>query len=96
VLRTGGKASDTMFTVYSAGNALPHPRLGITVSRKAAARAVVRNRIKRQIRESFRLHCNRLPPLDIVVIGHRAAAAANPGELRASLAQHWQRLSADA
>ena len=37
------------------------------VSRKHAARAVVRNGIKRCIREAFRLEHERLGPLDVLV-----------------------------
>jgi len=37
------------------------------ISRKHAARAVVRNRIKRYIREAFRLEQERLGPLDVLV-----------------------------
>lgn len=37
------------------------------ISRKHAARAVVRNRIKRCIREAFRLEQERLGPLDVLV-----------------------------
>ena len=37
------------------------------ISRKHSARAVVRNRIKRCIREAFRLEQERLGPLDILV-----------------------------
>jgi ribonuclease P protein component len=43
------------------------PRLGMLISRKHAARAVVRNRIKRCIREAFRLEQERLGPLDVLV-----------------------------
>ena len=42
-------------------------RLGVLISRKHAARAVVRNRIKRCIREAFRLEQERLGPLDLLV-----------------------------
>ena len=42
-------------------------RLGMLISRKHAARAVVRNRIKRCIREAFRLEQERLGPLDLLV-----------------------------
>jgi ribonuclease P protein component len=37
------------------------------ISRKHAARAVIRNRIKRCIREAFRLEQERLGPLDMLV-----------------------------
>jgi ribonuclease P protein component len=42
-------------------------RLGMLISRKHAARAVVRNHIKRCIREAFRLEQERLGPLDVLV-----------------------------
>ena len=42
-------------------------RLGMLISRRHAARAVVRNRIKRCIREAFRLEQERLEPLDVLV-----------------------------
>jgi ribonuclease P protein component len=42
-------------------------RLGMLISRKHAARAVVRNRIKRCIREAFRLEQGRLGPVDVLV-----------------------------
>jgi ribonuclease P protein component len=42
-------------------------RLGMLISRKHAARAVVRNRLKRCIREAFRLEQERLGPLDVLV-----------------------------
>ena len=48
------------------------------ISRKHSARAVVRNRIKRCIREAFRLERERLGPLDILVrppYGARPSAA---------------------
>lgn len=37
------------------------------ISRKHAARAVVRNHIKRCIREAFRLEQERLGPVDVLV-----------------------------
>jgi ribonuclease P protein component len=42
-------------------------RLGMLVSRRHAARAVERNRIKRCIREAFRLEQENLGPLDVLV-----------------------------
>jgi len=51
-----------------------HNRLGITVSRKVGS-AVVRNRVKRRIREWFRADRSGLgPSVDVVVIGRVAAA----------------------
>jgi ribonuclease P protein component len=43
------------------------PRLGLLVSKREARSAVVRNGIKRRIREAFRLEQARLAGLDILV-----------------------------
>ena len=57
------------------------PRLGLTVPR-AIGGAVVRNRIKRRLREVFRLHRAELgPQWDIVLNPRRAALTASFPEL---------------
>jgi len=61
-------------TLYSLPNNLPHSRLGLSVSRRVG-NAVRRNRIKRMLRESFRLMQHDLPgnyDLVIVVRPHEA------------------------
>lgn len=93
VLRDGRRNSDPLFTVYVADNAFGHPRLGITVARKVSTKSVVRNVIKRQIRESFRKHRHELPAADVVVVARPAAAAQSRATLRDSLQRHWSRVS---
>ena len=92
ILRSGQRRSDPLFTVYAAANTFGHPRLGVTVARKVSNRSVVRNLIKRQIRESYRLARNCMLPLDIVVIARPAAATEPRQALRASLQQHWEKM----
>lgn len=43
------------------------PRLGLVVGKKQIKSAVRRNRVKRVMREQFRLHRAELPPWDLVV-----------------------------
>ena len=52
-------------------NALPHCRLGLAVSRRVG-NAVARNRVKRRLREAFRLQQHQLPPGYDLVISARA------------------------
>ncbi len=81
-----------LFTVYTAANNFGHPRLGITVARKVSTRAVVRNLIKRQIRESFRLLRSRIRDVDIVVVARPPAATESRAGLRTSLIRHWEQM----
>jgi ribonuclease P protein component len=64
-------------------------RIGLVVSRKVSTAAVVRNRVKRQIRESARRHQQWLEGLDLVVVAHAAAADSENAALQASLQRHW-------
>lgn len=67
LLRHGARRNLDGYTMYVARRDGGSPRLGMLISRRHAARAVVRNRIKRCIREAFRLEQERLGPLDVLV-----------------------------
>jgi ribonuclease P protein component len=69
-------------------------RLGMAVSRKVSPDAVVRNRIKRQVRESFRLRYRELPAGDCIVVARQGAGALDKVALRKDLATLWDRLIA--
>jgi ribonuclease P protein component len=91
-LKSNLRWRNDFFGVYAASNFHPHARLGIVVSRKTSPRAVVRNRVKRQIRESFRRNQEKLVGLDIVVVASMRAGNAQADALRASLQQMWEKV----
>jgi ribonuclease P protein component len=77
------------FTVLFRENRLAHPRLGLAMSKKCARRAVDRARLKRIVRESFRLHRSLLDGWDIVVICVPGATTSSNERLFATLASAW-------
>ena len=67
VLRSGSRLASRNFVLRAAPNTVPHARLGIIAGKKAAARAVDRNRVKRLIRETFRGVLPALGSYDVTV-----------------------------
>lgn len=79
------------FRYHLLENTLGHARLGLAVSRRVSRRAVQRNRIKRQIRQTFRLHQTQLEELDFVVVAKAGGAEQPNGILRYELDAMWLR-----
>lgn len=67
LLRGGTRRSSAGFTFFYARRVAGPARLGILISRKHAALASDRNRIKRCIREAFRQNQAKLGALDLLV-----------------------------
>lgn len=65
-------------------------RLGITVSRRVGG-AVVRNRVKRLVREVFRRHRDGIPRGDSVVIARTGAGGLSYGGASEELLRLWSR-----
>jgi ribonuclease P protein component len=86
------RSADRFFTVLARPSGRAVARLGLTVSRRAAKRAVDRNKLKRLARESFRQQ-RALPPWDFVVLARPGADRAARPELRASLDRHFEQLA---
>lgn len=90
--RRGGRLA----TLFFVPNALPYPRLGITVSRKVGKKAVVRQRLKRRVREIYRRwdHRSQLPAVDLVVNLKPDAAKAEFRELESEIGRQLATLLA--
>ena len=89
----GRRIDDRFFGLRIAPNGLAHPRLGLAVAVKTAGSGVARNRLRRLVRESFRLAQHTLPAVDIVVAAKIPAREAPAATLHASLATLWQRVA---
>jgi len=87
-IKSGGSA----FIVLATSNGLKQPRLGLAIAKKHMRRAVDRNRIKRQIRESFRQYKDTLPAVDVVVLAKQHTNKKTNSELAGVLKDHWQNL----
>jgi ribonuclease P protein component len=83
---------DRYFLLLTRENTQTHSRLGLIVSKKRIRKAVSRNRVKRIIRDSFRLHQHQLPAVDVILLAYQSADKADSRELRFSLDRHWKKL----
>ena len=87
------KSVDSIFTILARRNELPYARLGLAIAAKHLKHAASRNRVKRQIRESFRLNQSQLEGLDIVVISRVDTGKSDNNNLRKALDKHWAKIT---
>jgi ribonuclease P protein component len=74
VYKKGRSRANRYFIMYANKNGTDHNRIGVSVSKKVG-NSVVRHRIKRLVKESYRLHEKMFNSgLDIVVIARSGAA----------------------
>jgi ribonuclease P protein component len=74
--------------VMARPNQVGYPRLGMVIAKRLLARAVDRNRVKRCVRECFRLALPELPACDFVV---RLIAKPVPGDEARDLSRTFKR-----
>jgi ribonuclease P protein component len=93
VYSRGARVHSSTLVLYGLLNDLGYPRLGITVSRKIG-KAVIRNRVKRRIREIFRTRLQASGPgIDLVVNAKRPIVAASFLQIRQELQDGLARLT---
>jgi len=89
----GKSGVSSYVVVYCRPNRRGHNRLGVTVSAKLG-HAVVRNRVRRRLREIFRLNQPRMRQgYDVLVVARMRATSATYGELERAFLRCCDRLS---
>jgi len=86
------KVPERHLLILARPNDLGHPRIGFVISKKNVRRAVKRNRVRRIIRESFRLHQHQLPALDMVILARKGLDTLEGPELHAIIRRCWSRV----
>ena len=87
------RSTDKLLCVLATESMSGYPRLGLAIAKKKIKKSVARQRIKRIVRESFRLNQDRLAGWDIVVMAQSGADKADNRIIFGSLERHWERLS---
>jgi ribonuclease P protein component len=77
VYRAGKRRSSSHFTIFVRANSLPLTRFGFSI-KKALGGAVVRNRIRRRLREMVRIHRQEIPAGWDVVMHPKSSVAKLP------------------
>ncbi len=73
-------------------NELSCSRLGLVITKRRFKHAVVRNRMRRLIRESFRKCSAQIGNIDVIVLAKQSAQSQTNASLLGELNQHWQKL----
>lgn len=90
ITREGDRYRTRNFLILTLKNQAGRSRLGLTVGKKVG-NACVRNRVKRRLREYFRLNRDKMPPeTDVVFIAHKGAASLDMHQLHGELDRFFQ------
>ena len=95
-LSDGKRQHTTGFTVFIKPNGLDTARLGLSIAKKHVRFAHERNRLKRLIREHFRLQREALPQQDFVFLVKPGVSELSNDVLNHSLTQFFSRIISNA
>jgi len=87
------KITQNSIAVFFCGNELGHPRLGIVITKKNVSLSVQRNKIKRIVREGFRINQDSIKGFDVVVFPYKGSEKITNKELRLCLEKLWIKLA---
>lgn len=92
VFNQAKKIETPEFIILYKNNQLGHARLGMALSKKRIAKSHDRNRLKRLLRETFRIN-KQLPAVDIVVLAKSGVGKVKNAMIFTKLGQAWNKLA---
>ena len=86
------KVSTAELLFLARKNNLGRGRLGLVIAKKNVKLSVQRNRVKRVVRETFRLNQHKLKGIDVIVLARRGLGDIDNKQLHETCNQLWYQL----